>query len=473
MNANARFSCDLAVIGAGLAGLTAGVRAAQAGRKALLFEKLPDSVHLNNSRMTSGVFHLALSDILGDESRLEQRILEVTGGAAHRGLARAMARDSKRMVRWLQSLGVRFIRGSPEPWHNFVLAPPAIAQLGRHWQGRGGDVMLRTLEAELNKHGGEIKRGHQARQLHRESERCAGFEGVGPDGCPFEVRAQATVIADGGFQANRELIRANLTPAPDKVVQRNARNGTGDGLRMAQEFGAAVTDLRGFYGHVLSRDALTNDTLWPYPWADELARSCLVVGADGKRFADEGLGGVYLANRIAALPDPASATVVFDQAGWEGPGTERFLPPNPNMIKAGATVLKAGTLAELARLAGIAEEGLASQVETYNRALKAGGLEQLNPPRTATKFKPVSVERPPFYAIPVCAGVTYTMGGIAIDDCSRVIGKNGQALPGLYAAGSTVGGLEGGEKVGYLGGLCVTGVTALRAAEHIIGVLET
>ena len=332
--------------------------------------------------------------------------------------------------------------------------------------------MLRTLEAELNKLGGEIKRGHQARQLQSESGCCAGFEGVGPDGRPFNVRAQATVIADGGFQASRELLRAHLTPAPEKVVQRNAGNGTGDGLRMAQAFGAAVTDMRGFYGHVLSRDALVNDTLWPYPWADELARSCLVVGADGKRFADEGLGGVYLANRIAALADPASATVVFDQAGWEGPGTERFLPPNPNMVKAGGTVLEAGTLAELARLAGIDDKGLASQVESYNRALKAGGLEQLDPPRTATKFKPVSVERPPFYAIPVCAGVTYTMGGIAIDECSRVMGRNGQALAGLYAAGSTIGGLEGGEKIGYLGGLCVSGVTALRAAEHIIGALE-
>ncbi|MBI2320112.1 MAG: FAD-binding protein [Betaproteobacteria bacterium] len=472
MDEKARITCDVAVIGAGLAGLTAGVRAAQAGRKAVLFEKSPDSVHLNNSRMTSGVFHLALADILGEENALEQRIIEVTGGAAHRGLARALARDSKRMVRWLQALGVRFIRGSPEPWHNFVLAPPAIAQLGRHWQGRGGDVMLRTLEAELKKRGGEIKRGHEARHLCRESGRCAGFEGASLDGRPFEVIARATVIADGGFQANRELLHAHLTPAPDKVVQRNAGNGTGDGLRMAKEFGAAVTDLRGFYGHVLSRDALANDTLWPYPWADELARSCLVVGADGKRFADEGLGGVYLANRIAALPDPASATVVFDQAGWEGPGTERFLPPNPNMIKAGGTVLKAATLADLARTAGIAEEGLASQVETYNRALKSGGLEQLNPTRTTSKFRPVSVERPPFYAIPVCAGITYTMGGIAIDECSRVTGEGGQPIAGLYAAGSTVGGLEGGEKAGYLGGLCVTGVTALRAAEHIIGALD-
>lgn len=199
----------------------------------------------------------------------------------------------------------------------------------------------------------------------------------------------------------------------------------------------------------------------------------MVVGSDGRRLADEGLGGIYIANQIAKLPDPASSAVVCDQAGWEGPGTERFLPPNPNMIKVGGTVFKANALPELAKLAGISEVGLLSEVESYNRALKLGSLEHMSPARTTSAFKPYAIEKAPFYAIPLAAGITYTMGGLAIDECSRMLRTDGTVIAGLYAAGNTVGGIEGGEKVGYVGGLCTSTVTGFRAAEHIVGALAT
>jgi fumarate reductase flavoprotein subunit len=71
--------------------------------------------------------------------------------------------------------------------------------------------------------------------------------------------------------------------------------------------------------------------------------------------------------------------------------------------------------------------------------------------------------------VPVCAGITYTLNGIAIDEWSRVLGRSGRAVPELYAAGSTTGGLEGGERVGYVDGLCKAAMTGLRAGEHIGG----
>jgi fumarate reductase flavoprotein subunit len=69
----------------------------------------------------------------------------------------------------------------------------------------------------------------------------------------------------------------------------------------------------------------------------------------------------------------------------------------------------------------------------------------------------------------VCAGITYTLNGIAIDEWSRVLDRNGRVMPGLYAAGSTTGGLEGRERVGYVGGLCKAAVTGLRAGEDVVG----
>jgi predicted oxidoreductase len=67
----------------------------------------------------------------------------------------------------------------------------------------------------------------------------------------------------------------------------------------------------------------------------------------------------------------------------------------------------------------------------------------------------------------LCAGITNTMGGIAIDAGGRVLRNDGSAIDGLYAAGGTTGGLEGGgDRVGYVGGLIKACVFGLRAAEH-------
>jgi fumarate reductase flavoprotein subunit len=70
-------------------------------------------------------------------------------------------------------------------------------------------------------------------------------------------------------------------------------------------------------------------------------------------------------------------------------------------------------------------------------------------------------------AIPICAGITYTMGGIAINGHGQVQQQDKTAIPGLFAAGATTGGLEGGGRLGYVGGLVKAGVFGLRAAERI------
>ena len=63
------------------------------------------------------------------------------------------------------------------------------------------------------------------------------------------------------------------------------------------------------------------------------------------------------------------------------------------------------------------------------------------------------IRQPPFVAVPLCAGLTYTMGGLTIDPQARVLHKEGHPLTGLFAAGGSIGGTEGGPYVGYTGGL--------------------
>ena len=68
----------------------------------------------------------------------------------------------------------------------------------------------------------------------------------------------------------------------------------------------------------------------------------------------------------------------------------------------------------------------------------------------------------------MCAGITYTMGGIVIDEFARVLDTGGSVIPGLFAAGTTTGGLEGGPAIGYVGGLVRSSVMGFRAAEKIV-----
>src|SRR5690606_39116583 len=158
---------------------------------------------------------------------------------------------------------------------------------------------------------------------------------------------------------------------------------------------------------------------------------------------------------------------VFDAAVWNGPGKAARIPANPNLVKAGGTVLQAATVAALAALMGVPAERLERTVAAYNEALAAGRPEALSPRRTSTRIAAFPVAAAPFYAVPLCAGITYTMGGIATDPDGQVLREGGGSIEGLYAVGAATGGLEGGSGAGYVGGLIKAATFGLRAAERI------
>lgn len=463
----ASLTTRLCVVGAGLAGLTAALRAAEQGVQVLVLEQSTEREHLCNSRLTGGVFHVCVADIQTDPDTLEQTILRATGGHADLGLARAVAHDARRAVKWLQAKGARFIRGSAEPHQNFVLAPPALHRSGLDWKGRGGDATLRLLEAALVKAGGRVLRGHRARALRVDGGRCTGLSGETADGTAFDVGAAFVLIADGGFQNAPDLLQAHITPQPAALLPRNAGASRGDGLRMAEAAGARLSDLRGFYGHVQHRDALTNPRLWPYPWLDDIVSAAVLVDHNGQRFVDEGRGGIYGANAIARLPDPQGAWVVFDEVVWNTAGKSRFLPPNPHLAQAGGRIVRAATAAALEPLAGLPAGSLDTALMAYNDALANGAGASLIPARSvgARGANPL---RGPLLAVPVVAGITNTMGGIAIDEWGQAMAADGAPFPGLFAAGGASGGLEGGASVGYVGGLAKAAVTGLRVAERVV-----
>jgi fumarate reductase flavoprotein subunit len=454
---------DVIVIGAGIAGLVAANRAAQLGKRVIVLEKSKEEKYLCNSRYTYGTFHINFTDVGADEDVLFGKIEACSEGLARKDLARTVAKDGRRLMQWLKSEGIDLV--DLGGYQTNVLAPPWREGFGLTWRGYAGDVALARLEKNLRQRQGRILRGMRARALKLTSSAIEVETGEAEGAAKF--KAPSVVIADGGFQADFDMIRAYICSAPEKLLARNGGTATGDGLRMAQAVGAASTGLGVFYGHLHSRDAMNTVRLWPRPYVDEVAAASIVIHADGHRFADEGLGGIYLSNAVARLHDPLGATIVFDQAIWDGPpGRGHTQPPNPLLPEAGGTLHRAGTIAELAGLIGIAPQRLEELVCEYNAAIDAGTPHMLSPPRRNDRYRAWPIKTAPFYAIPICAAITNTMGGIVVDGNGAVLDQSDAPMPGLFAAGSTVAGLDGGPNAGYVGGL-IKATIALRAAEAI------
>ena len=237
-------------------------------------------------------------------------------------------------------------------------------------------------------------------------------------------------------------------------MQRHAGTAAGDGIRIAEEVGAALTRLDRFYGHLMSRDAMHE-------------RRAVALSADrrgggrrhrrrpgGKRLLDEGLGGISITNDLARLDDPLCATVICDAPIWDTAGRAAQIPPNPQLDMAAARCtapirstasrrpagLDAGRLARprwrptTRRCARAARGDIAAALDQERRAAADRDGALLSRSRSA----PASPTR-------WAASRSTGMAGCAVPTARR--------STGLYAAGGCTGGLEGGGALGYVGGL--------------------
>jgi fumarate reductase flavoprotein subunit len=463
-------SGTIVIVGGGLAGLTAANRAAELGLAPIVLERGGDPQYHCNSRFSGGLLHVGFKDMTGPSDEIEAAVLALIDDTDATANGTVLAQESSRALAWLRAEGAKFIKGGSLEFMRWVLAPPRPRTAGLDWKGRGPDVLLRKLTANLSERGAAVRLATRARELIVQGGRVAGVIAE-CNSATERIEAAAVVLSDGGFQTNMDLMRRFVSRQPERLLQRGAATGHGDGLMMAEAAGARLVGMDRFYGHLLGREAFEIEKLWPYPIIDPIAAASILVNRAGQRFLDEGLGGVYMANEVAKLDDPLSATAVFDDAVWTGLAADNRYPPcmNPVYEKAGGKVFQANDLGALAEAVGVSPDGLAKTVADYNAAIGNESASDLSPARRVEKFKPHPVSTPPFRAIPVCAGITYTMGGIAIDQGSRAQHRDGGSIPGLFAAGSSSGGMEGGPGAAYLGGLAKAVITGLRAAETAAG----
>lgn len=466
---NGSAEVDVVVVGAGFAGFTAAVEGVELGLETMLLDRTTTEPSWSNSRLSGGVIHACHMSLSTPPGDLVRDLQEQTGGAGRRELAGTFAHEAGAIPSWLALHGIPLTKATPEPYQDFVLAPPAQTGNVHRWEGRGPEQALDRLKAIFVSKAGVFRSGHHVQELMTRAGQVIGVV-ANTDRGPVSISARAVVLADGGFQANRVMLEQHIAPAgAARIVLRGANTGTGDGIRMGAAVGAQLVNMNSFYGHTLSLDALHNDRLRLYPTLDRLTNaSVLISRLTSQRFIDEGRRGITIANMLARGADPQHAVIVCDSAIWHSPAaTSKTLPANPSVRAAGGTVWTGSTIAELAEQANLDALQLQSALDQYNQAV-ADRAQTLPIPRTGSA-QPIA--QPPFFALPIVPGITHTMGGLLINADGQVLDSQEQPIAGLWAAGATAGGLDGGPDAGYAGGLAPGFVFGKRAARSIHALL--
>ena len=256
-----------------------------------------------------------------------------------------------------------------------------------------------------------------------------GVVATGKTGNTVTVSAGAVVLATGGFGANLDMV-VQYKPELAGFMTTNAAGIQGQGIEMATAIGADTVDMEQIQIHPtvqfdtasLITEGLRGD-------------GAILVNANGERFIDEvGTRDVVSAAEIAQ-PDSFSWLIV-DQRMVDASSVIQ------GYIKKGF-MFSGETYEELAEVLGIPSDSFAATMETWN-----GYVAEKNDPDFGRTSFAEPLDAAPFYAVKVTAGIHHTMGGLKIDSQTHVINTNGEIIPGLFAAGEVTGGVHGANRLG-------------------------
>ena len=256
-----------------------------------------------------------------------------------------------------------------------------------------------------------------------------GVKATGKTGNTVTVNADAVILATGGFGANLDMV-AYYQPSLKGFMTTNAAGLQGQGIAMAQAVGAAVVDMDQIQIHPTVQ-ADTASLITEGLRGD----GAILVNAEGLRFIDEvGTRDVVSAAEIAQTG--SYSWLIVDDAMLQASSTIQ------GYVKKGF-VFTGATYEELAAQIGVPADTFAATMNAWN-----GYVAAKNDP----DFGRVSFTQPldtaPYYAIKVTAGIHHTMGGVKINTETQVLTEAGEAIPGLFAAGEVTGGVHGANRLG-------------------------
>lgn len=353
---------------------------------------------------------------------------------------------------FLEGLGVEFITihdsstgiEVPIPKEHGPV-PCAVAPTGRGWLLEV--PFVRNLEESLATYDDcTILTSCKASSLVQDEEgRVVGVTFVDGKGVLRAAKAnKGIVIATGGFHGDLGMIEQFMQPELAKFKPSGTAMTSGDGIRMAQEAGAALTDMDA--GIMMHLSAEGTDSVGPltkylhsfsaFPDALGKAIPGIFVNCEGKRFVEESRGAMEVGAGISTQPYGLGYYV-----GDSGSDT--------SWLEGFKAVRWADTLDELAQAVGVDPDAFVEEVGRYNGFVESGVDEDFGKLMDGTK----KIENPPYFAFRGEPRPCVTIGGIKTDVESRVLDLGGNPIPGLYAAGVSCGCYEEQEGVLYTGGL--------------------
>ena len=447
---------DLLIVGSGIAGMSATVTARQAGLSTITLERSTEEEFGGGTRWTEAYLRMKNDSEVSDDftevfaanagANLDPNVVDEAANGYEGCPAWVKAhpfpdpelidRFAERVpptIAWLKSFGLTF---GPQPIYLLTQNTTRIAARG------GGLALIERLRAEAIKLGADLRYRTTATGLIRNADgSIGGIVATGPDGRMMRLPARSTLMACGGYQGNSEMMARYLGPVAANIrpVARGGYYNRGEGIRMMLDAGAAPAGDFGSY-HAEPVDPRSRQPeavihIWPYG---------ILVNKLGRRFLDEAprtVDACYdpVSRAIAYQPD-GICWVIFDAQVEEIEGWRRA-------IRSEVAAFEAPTLQGLAELLGLPGDAMSKTVEDFNAACpKHGVFKPFEIDHLATSSvepKKSNWSRPivkaPFRAYPIIAANCFTFGGVKVSADAEVIDGDGKSIPGLYAAGETMG----------------------------------
>jgi len=452
----ARGPYDVVVVGCGIAGLSAAVTAMQAGARVAILERAPREDRGGNTRWTEAMLRMKSEAEVADDFEahfaenaghyLDPELVNEAAGAyenwssivkvlgfADPELISTFADNAGPAIAWLKSFGVRF---DFLPGYFITTCTSRMGPVG------GGLAMVEALAGWAEQNGADIYYRTTAREFLRDADGAiAGVRATGADGRVFALPARATVLASGGFEGNPEMLAQYLGPRARylRPVARGGYYNKGEGLRMALAAGAAPSgDFGQFHAEPLDpRSGAPEPIVLVFNYG-------VLVNRRGERFIDEAPATVDATyesiTRVIHEQPEGIAWAVFDARIDDVPNWRRS-------VRSDQPPVRADSVAELAAKLAVDPAALQATLDAYNQACGPGQFDALRTDGLATRagYAPRKsnwarpIDRAPFFAYPIICGNCFTFGGLKVDTRSQVLNTDGDPMPGLYAAGETVG----------------------------------
>lgn len=313
------------------------------------------------------------------------------------------------------------------------------------------DAYIGPLADKVKAAGSTILTNMKVTSLVEENGRIVGVRAVDKAGAEHVFRAgKGVVLAAGGYGANLDMVKKynNISV----TATSNQPGTTGEVIEEAVKAGAALEGMQWIqihpHGNPKNGDlesaiaGRTQDT----PYVNKL----------GLRFADETGRRDDISYAILEQPGKVCFSI-YDQRTID---SKRVRSEQIEPALARGYAFRADTLEELAKMAGIDPKGLEGTIKAYNDAARKADDSALPVPKAVFGW---TVEKAPYYAIPLTVTIHHTMGGLKIDSDARVLNEKGEPIPGLFAAGEITGGIHGGNRLGR------NALTDLLVFGHIAG----